>query len=71
MKTGKMLILALLLTALLTASAEAETSITLWHSMSEGAGALMDEFIQTFNDTVGKERGIHVDAVFRKATELN
>ncbi len=65
MKTGKMLILALLLTALLTASAAAETSITLWHSMSEGAGALMDEFIQTFNDTVGKERGIHVDAVFQ------
>ena len=64
MKTMKTALFTLVLVLLLTASALAETNITLWHSMSEEAGALMDEFVQEFNETVGKEAGIHVEAVF-------
>ena len=65
MKRLKAVICALLLPALLCACAAAETNITLWHSMSEEAGVLMDEFVREFNETAGKEAGIHVDAVFQ------
>ncbi|MCR4707891.1 MAG: extracellular solute-binding protein [Clostridiales bacterium] len=65
MKTMKTALFTLVLVLLLTASALAETNITLWHSMSEEAGALMDEFVQEFNETVGKEAGIHVESVFQ------
>ena len=54
---------ALLLT--LSFAAAAETDIVLWHSMSEEAGVLMDEFVREFNETAGKEAGIHVEAVFQ------
>ena len=65
MKTMKSALLLLALLALLAAHAAAETNITLWHSMSEEAGVLMDEFVREFNETAGKEAGIHVDAVFQ------
>ncbi len=42
-------------------------SITFWHSASEAAGALIDRFVKDFNDTVGKEAGIEVTAVFQGA----
>lgn len=66
MKKLLSLLLALALFMGLTACAQAETTrIVLWHSMSEEAGALMDKYVQEFNDTVGKEQGIRVEAVFQ------
>ena len=65
MKTMKTTLLSLVLAVFLAAGAAAETNITLWHSMSEGPGVLMDEFVREFNETVGREAGIHVDAVFQ------
>ena len=63
-------LIALLLTVFLLTGcaslAEKETvKITLWHSMSEEAGALMDKYVKDFNDTVGREKGIRVEAVFQ------
>ena len=66
MKKLLSLLLALALFMGLTACAQAETTrIVLWHSMSEEAGALMDKYVREFNDTVGKEQGIQVEAVFQ------
>ena len=65
MKILKTLCLILILAALMTGTAAAETNITLWHSMSEQAGLLMDDLVREFNETAGKEAGIHVEAVFQ------
>ena len=60
------LLLALLLLAGLTACAQAETrKIVFWHSMSEEAGALIEDYVKEFNETVGLEQGIQVEAVFQ------
>ncbi|MEG0570186.1 MAG: sugar ABC transporter substrate-binding protein, partial [Oscillospiraceae bacterium] len=37
-------------------------TITLWHYYNGGIKAQFDELVQTFNETVGKEKGIIVDA---------
>ena len=58
-------ILALVLALALCGAAAAEVRITFWHSMSEQAGVLMDEFVQEFNDTLGREQGIVVEAIFQ------
>ncbi|MBQ7521080.1 MAG: extracellular solute-binding protein, partial [Clostridia bacterium] len=65
-------LLAFLLTAALALGmaslAGAETvRIVLWHSMSEQAGVLMEEYVNRFNETIGKEKGIQVEAVFQGA----
>ena len=66
MKKLLSLLLAMALFMGLTACAQAETTrIVLWHSMSEEAGVLMDKYVQEFNDTVGKEQGVQVEAVFQ------
>ena len=44
---------------------DAPLRLTLWHSMSEEAGVLMEKFIGEFNDTVGREENIQVTAVFQ------
>lgn len=60
------LLLTLCLLLTLTACAHAEeTRIVLWHSMSEAARELMDAYVTRFNETVGKEKGIAVEAVFQ------
>ncbi|MFA9380414.1 MAG: extracellular solute-binding protein [Acetanaerobacterium sp.] len=41
--------------------------ITLWHSMSDDAGALMDTLVSDFNNGVGKEKGIEVESIFQGA----
>lgn len=61
-KTISVLLISLMV---LSTCAVAETNIILWHSMSEEAGVLMDEFVREFNETAGKEAGIHVEAVFQ------
>lgn len=39
--------------------------ITLWHSMSDEAGELMETLVSEFNDGIGKEKGIEVESVFQ------
>ena len=46
-------------------TAEETQTITFWHSMSENAGVMLDELVNTFNETVGKENGIRVDAIYQ------
>lgn len=63
--TALLLILSLLL-SLCACSAGAETTqITFWHSMSDNAGVLLEKYIEAFNATVGKEKGIEVELVFQ------
>ena len=60
------LTLCLLLSAAPVALSEGNaTHIVLWHSMSENAGALLTSYIDTFNATIGAEKGITVEAVFQ------
>ena len=63
----KWFVIALLSVMMLcTISAQAEnTKIVFWHSMSEEAGTLMDSYVKSFNETIGKEQGIEVEAVFQ------
>ena len=49
------------------ALAEKGVHIVFWHSASEKAGSLVDKYVQEFNDTIGKEKGIQVEAVFQGA----
>ena len=49
------------------ALAEEPGKIVFWHSASEAAGALVDKYVQEFNDTIGKEKGVRVEAVFQGA----
>lgn len=49
------------------AAQESPVRIVLWHSMSEEAGALMESYVRQFNETVGREQGIEVEAVFQGA----
>lgn len=79
MKKVTALLLSLILLATLTAcSKPAEeakpaentagvTEITFWHCMSENAGLILDEQVKLFNETVGKEKNIHVTAVYQGA----
>ena len=41
------------------------TAIVFWHSMSDEAGVLVEKFVKDFNDTIGKEKQITVEAVFQ------
>lgn len=64
-------LISLLLSALMLlslgacAAAEEPTKIVFWHSMAEEAGALMEKYVQAFNGTVGREKGIEVELVFQ------
>ena len=64
----RFLVLLMALTLLSTAVAAAETPVTkivLWHSMTENAGQMMDQYVQTFNETIGRELNVEVEAVFQ------
>jgi len=39
--------------------------IVLWHSMSDNAGVLMDQFVKEFNEGIGAEKKITIEAVFQ------
>lgn len=41
------------------------TEITFWHSMDRNYGEILDQQIQKFNDTIGKEKNIKVSSVFQ------
>ena len=65
----KLLSVLLTLTLCLSscAFADEKTHLVVWHSMSDRAGQLMEEFIRRFNDTVGAEYGIRAEAVYQGA----
>ena len=64
-KSAAILMLCVMLLSL-AGCAKAETvKITLWHSMSEAAGELIEKYVQTFNETIGREKGIEATAVFQ------
>ena len=68
MKKAVSLVLSLVMLLSLTACAKADTvSIVFWHSMSEEAGTLMEQFVKDFNETIGKEKGIEVVSAFQGA----
>jgi sn-glycerol 3-phosphate transport system substrate-binding protein len=58
------LMLAILLWVCSVCVAE-PVKLTLWHSMTQDAGQLMDAFVKEFNETLGREQGIEVEAVFQ------
>ncbi len=58
-----LIILSLLLSA--CAAAEDAVTITFWHSMSDEAGVLVKQYVEKFNQTIGAEKGIAVEAVFQ------
>ncbi|MBQ8128813.1 MAG: extracellular solute-binding protein [Clostridia bacterium] len=63
-KTFVWILAALMVLAALPAAAQ-PVHLTLWHSMSEDAGLLLDSLIAEFNATAGKEAGIEVESVFQ------
>ena len=68
-KTLSLLLSAVLLLSLSLPALAAENatpvSIVFWHSMSDTAGTLIDKFVKEFNETLGMEKGITVEAVFQ------
>lgn len=58
-------LIALLLMLSSCALAEDAVKITFWHSMSDEAGVLLKGYVDAFNQTVGAEKGIEVEAVFQ------
>lgn len=47
------------------ASAEGMTEITFWHSMDSVFSEITEKQVALFNDTIGKEKNIHVTPVFQ------
>ena len=63
-------ILAVMLAAMLalgvSACAQAEPlRLVFWHAMSDDAGQLITEYVKRFNETIGAEKGIEVEAVYQ------
>ncbi len=65
MKKFLCLLLACLMALGTVGCASAATKITFWHCMSEHAGQILAGQVQLFNDTVGKEHGIEVEAIYQ------
>lgn len=59
-----MLMIAVLLTAFGTASADT-TELTFWFSMDGVPGEITQKQVDLFNETVGAEKGIHVTSIFQ------
>ena len=62
-----LLAVSLMAVSLVSLGEAAPVSVTLWHSMTGEAGLVMDRLIASFNETVGKEKGILATAVFQGA----
>lgn len=46
-------------------AADETEHIVFWYCMSEDAGVLVEEYVNTFNSTIGAENGIEVEAVYQ------
>lgn len=51
---------------------KAETAkVTIWHSAQGSNATVFEEIAQTFNDTIGKEKGIEIEAIYQgKANDV-
>ena len=65
--TALFLTLSLVLGLTGCALADDTVRIVFWHSASEAAGTLVDKYVKDFNETIGKEKGVQVEAVFQGA----
>ena len=66
MKRFLSVIMVMVLLAGLTACAQAEPQrLVFWHSKSEAAGQLMDAYVKQFNETIGAQQGIEIEAVYQ------
>ena len=74
MKKLTLLIALLAAAALLSAGGAKEsdiTRVTIWHSSQGTALEAFEEIVEDFNETVGKEKGIEIDAVYQgKANDV-
>lgn len=59
------LLSVMLLFSVAGCTAEDIITLTFWHCMSENAGLMLEEQVKTFNETVGKEHGIRVEAIYQ------
>lgn len=59
-----LLLAALMLFSLVAQAGEAAT-LVFWHSMSDETGLLLDKYVNSFNETIGKELNVTVEAVFQ------
>lgn len=75
-KTLFVLISLLALSSFLFAAPTAEnaketTTVTIWHSAQGSATTVFEEIAETFNDTIGKEKGIVIEAIYQgKANDV-
>lgn len=74
MRKAIIILLALLVIAPVFAQGAAEketTTVTVWSSAQGSNQTVFDEIAQTFNDTIGKEKGIYFEAVYQgKASDV-
>lgn len=66
-------VLALVTPLFAQASAETKetTTVTIWHSAQGSASTVFEEIAETFNGTIGKDKGIQIEAVYQgKANDV-
>lgn len=66
-KITALLLSLMLLLPVAGCAADAPLTLTFWHCMTENAGVMLEEQVKIFNDTLGKENGIRVQAVYQGA----
>ena len=62
-----LLLLMMSISASAAGSSEDDGIITIWHSNSGVIGTAFDEIIEDFNETIGKDSGIEVEAIYQGA----
>ena len=62
-----LLLMMMSISASAAGSSEDDGIITIWHSNSGVIGTAFDEIIEEFNETIGKDSGIEVEAIYQGA----
>ena len=62
-----LLLMMMSISAFAAGSSEEDGIITIWHSNSGVIGTAFDEIIEEFNETIGKDSGIEVEAIYQGA----
>lgn len=62
-----LLLMTMSISAFAAGSSEEDGIITIWHSNSGVIGTAFDEIIEDFNETIGKDSGIEVEAIYQGA----
>lgn len=62
-----LLLMMMSISAFAAGSSEDDGIITIWHSNSGVIGTAFDEIIEEFNETIGKDSGIEVEAIYQGA----